>query len=106
MTKTVSYKPYNFDLTIYLGSWFPFFGSGWSITLLNIAFVKYTKYANGDICWDITPEQDAQGYGSTHRTMLHEYSHLVLKKQIGTFHYCAWAIWDYMRFWIKHDLNK
>jgi|ERR1035437_5563639 hypothetical protein len=109
MKQIVSYKPYNYQLTVHLSTWFPFFNFvGWSITLLRIAFVKYTYWMNQGketnmICWDITPEQDAQGLGSTHRTMMHEYSHLVLKNQIGSWHYFTWCIWDYMRFWIKHD---
>jgi hypothetical protein len=104
MKQTYSFQPYNYTLSIFLSNWFPLFGfSGWCITLLKIAFVKYTRYSNGIICWDITPEQDQEGFGSTHRTMMHEYSHLVLKMQIGTWHYCTWAIWDYMRFWVSHD---
>ena len=107
MKQTYSFQPYNFSLTVYLSSWFPFIGSGWFVGFSK-AFVKYTYYQSpldNIICWDITAEQDAQGFGSTHRTMMHEYSHLILKHLIGSFHYWSWCIKDYIRFWIKHDLK-
>ena len=109
MKQIISYKPYPYQVTMYLSDWFPLIGSGWSITLLNIAFIKYTYYVNPDgtkttqIAWDISLEQDVAGFGSTHQTMMHEYSHTVLKKQIGTVKYDAWCIYDYGRFWISHD---
>lgn len=110
MKVIVSYKPYDYKLTVYLSDVFPLFKfSGWCITLLGIAFVKYTYYKNAPtvICWDITPEQDAEGYGSTHRTCMHEYSHVVLKKQIGTIKYGLWCVWCYViLFWVKHDDKK
>ena len=105
MKQTVSYKPYDYKLTVHLSTFFPLFNFvGWSITLLKISFVKYTYYPNTKIiCWDLTSEEDAKGYGSTHRTMMHEYSHLVLKNQIGLYHYYTWCIWDYIRFWVDHN---
>jgi hypothetical protein len=104
MKQIVNYKPYDYKLTVYLSDIFPLFNYvGWSITLLKIAFVRYTRYSNGVICWDITPEEDAKGYGSTHRTIMHEYSHLVLKNEIGSFHYYTWCIWDYIRVWVPHN---
>ena len=101
----VTYKPYNYKVNMYLSNWFPLIGSGWSITIFNIAFIKYTYYSDAPttICWDITPEQDKAGFGSTHQTMMHEYCHTVLKNLIGSYHYWTWCIWDYSRFWIKWD---
>lgn len=94
MKKIVKYQPYNYELTVYLSSWFPLFGQG--LYIFGKAFVKYVYYVNTKIiCW-----------GETEDVIMHEYSHLVSRKQRGFINFWSNIIWDYIRFWIKHNNKK
>ena len=98
MKKTVVYQPYNYGLTVYLSSWFPLFGQGIFIGF-STAFVKYVFFTdNGKvtdtICWT-----------ETNDVIKHEYGHLVSRKQRGFFNFWGNIIWDYIRFWIPHNLK-
>ncbi len=56
------------EMTVYLSSWFPFFGQG--ICLGKVAFVKYVYYKNTKvICQEETED-----------VIKHEYSHFILYK--------------------------
>jgi len=93
------YKPYGFELTVYLSSWFPLFGQGWFVGF-HTAFVRFVYYKNTKvICWE-DPSNN-----STNDVIRHEYGHLVSRKQGGFFNFWINIIWDYIRFWIPHNLK-
>jgi len=96
LQRLVQYEPYNYSLKVYLIKWLPF---GQGIFLGWFAIVQLVYYMSGKektdvICWE-----------ETNDVIKHEYGHLVSRKQRGFFNFWGNIIWDYIRFWIPHNLK-
>lgn len=98
MKKIVKFAPYNFELTVYISTFMPLWGQGWFIGF-STAFVKYVYYTDKGKITDIISWDD------TNDVIRHEYGHLVSRKQGGFFNFWINIIWDYIRFWIPHNLK-
>ena len=80
-------------LTVYLLSWFPLWSQG--LYLFGVAWVKYVYYKDTDrVCWY-----------ETDNVIKHEYGHYVSRLNRGFINFWGNIIWDYIRFWIPHNLK-
>lgn len=81
-------------MTIYFSSWFPLFSQGiylgFSTAIVKFVYYKETKI----VCNEETED-----------VVKHEYSHFISRQERGWFNFWINIIWDYLRFWIKHDFK-
>lgn len=91
MKKVIKYLDYP-KMTCYISTWFPLFGQG-IFAGFSTAFVKFIFYkGTKTVCNEETED-----------VVAHEYSHFISRQKRGWFNFWANIIWDYLRFWIKHD---
>ncbi|MCL4419953.1 hypothetical protein M1146_07740 [Patescibacteria group bacterium] len=91
MKRIVKYNDYP-KLTVHFSTWFPLFSQGvylgFSTAIVKFVYYKDTKIVSNEETEDVVK---------------HEYSHFISRQKRGWFNFWINILWDYLRFWIKHD---